>query len=59
MKYVISILSITVLLVSAYFNMSLPVVTYSFHTNKCVSVEPATAGSCQSLPNKYHHEWSY
>jgi len=35
----------------------LPVVQYRHRTGECVAVIPASAGSCENLPQRHEAEW--
>ena len=37
--------------------LNIPEVQYSYATKQCVQVQPATAGSCTNLPQKYTTTW--
>ena len=37
--------------------LSVPVVEWSWTRQECVSVEPARAGDCENLPERYDRVW--
>lgn len=37
--------------------LDIPTVHFSVETETCVRVIPDTAGTCDSMPTKYHHVW--
>ena len=37
--------------------LSIPVVEWSLTRDTCVQVDPATAGTCKDLPDRYHRVW--
>lgn len=55
----ICVIGLMAIFLIADYQQSLPDVITSYSTGKCVSVTFAdgTAGSCDQLPEKYHHYW--
>ena len=50
-------LTILALLSSFALYLSTPFVEWSWATNTCVKVDPATAGTCVALPDRYELVW--
>ena len=44
-------------LLMVWMALTVPVVEWSWTTGTCVSVEPASAGSCDNLPERYERAW--
>ena len=40
-----------------FWQLELPVVQYRHQTGECVAVIPASAGSCENLPQRHEAEW--
>lgn len=45
------------LMAFVFWQLSLPVVQYRHQTGECVAVIPASAGSCENLPQRHEAEW--
>lgn len=50
------VLVLTLFSVIVYLALTTPVVQFTHHTHKCVSVIPPEAGTCTNLPKRYETE---